>query len=141
MSSRYNLSAGTGAPSTGASGPVGFGALKVPSASQRSCQRASISAASVALYRNGGAASASGVSASVVAAPPAVPAVVAVPASSATGLLVVMSSSPRLATDRFAAHKKSPLRNRRDRRATRSGPGLSGPSVSAAGEGAEPLPW
>src|SRR6478609_2698731 len=96
MSSRYNLSAGTGAPSTGASGPVGFGALKVPSASQRSCQRPSISAASVALYRNGGAASDSGewVAAAPAAAPPALASFVARVCS--TALSAVMLSSPRL---------------------------------------------
>src|SRR5664279_5310233 len=54
MSSRYSLSGGTGAPSVAASGPDGFGALNVPSASHRSCQRASISAASAAEYRYGG---------------------------------------------------------------------------------------
>src|SRR5664279_4897486 len=54
MSSRYSLSGGTGAPSGAASGPDGFGALNVPSASHRSCQRASISAASAAEYRYGG---------------------------------------------------------------------------------------
>src|SRR5664279_755710 len=60
MSSRYSLSAGTGAPSGAASGPDGFGALNVPSASHRSCQRASISAASAAEYRYGGGVSSLG---------------------------------------------------------------------------------
>ena len=38
-------------------GPAGFGAWKVPSRCQRSCQRLSISAAIAAVYRNGGASS------------------------------------------------------------------------------------
>ena len=43
------MSAGTSAPSAGASGPVGFGAWKVPFDAQYSCHLASMSLASVAV--------------------------------------------------------------------------------------------
>src|SRR5260221_11217786 len=54
MSSRYSFSAPERGWSGSASGPVGFGVWKVPCSSQKSCQRASISLASSAVYRNGG---------------------------------------------------------------------------------------
>ena len=43
------LSAGTGAPSGGASEPTGFGTLKVPDSAQVCCQARSISPASSAV--------------------------------------------------------------------------------------------
>lgn len=53
------LAATSAAPAVAeASGPTGLGALNVPSFSQLSCQRASMSAARLAVYRNGSVAAA-----------------------------------------------------------------------------------